>query len=89
MAYSPVEQGRILRNRALLEVGKRHNATAAQVALAWTMRFDNVISIPKAGTIAHVTENAAARDLRLTAEDYAAFDKAFPPPKEPRSLEML
>jgi diketogulonate reductase-like aldo/keto reductase len=89
MAYSPVEQGRILRNRALLEVGKRHNVTAAQVALAWTLHHSHVISIPKAGTVAHVKENFGALDVTLTAEDHATLDKAFPPPKGPRSLEML
>lgn len=89
MAYSPVEQGRLLRHRELQEVAKRHGATPAQVALAWTMRRDGVISIPKAGTVTHVTENVGALGLRLTAEDFAALDKAFPPPKGPRSLEML
>jgi diketogulonate reductase-like aldo/keto reductase len=89
MAYSPVEQGRLLRHRELQEVAKRHGATPAQVALAWTMRHDGVISIPKAGTVAHVKENVGALGLRLTAEDFAALDKAFPPPKGPRSLEML
>ena len=89
MAYSPVEQGRILRNRALLDVAKRHNATAAQVALAWTLRHDHVISIPKAGTIAHLKENFGALDVTLTKEDYATLDQAFPPPKGPRGLEML
>jgi diketogulonate reductase-like aldo/keto reductase len=89
MAYSPVEQGRLLRHRELQEIGKRLNATPAQVALAWTTRHDGVISIPKAGTVAHVTENVGALDVKLTAKDFAALDKAFPPPKGPRSLEML
>jgi len=89
MAYSPVEQGRLLRHRELQEVAKRHGATPAQVALAWTMRHDGVISIPKAGTVAHVKENVGALGLRLAAKDLAALDKAFPPPKGPRSLEML
>ncbi|MEA2930732.1 MAG: hypothetical protein QOG38_3160 [Hyphomicrobiales bacterium] len=89
MAYSPVEQGRLLRHRELAGVAKRHNATPAQVALAWTMRRDGVISIPKAGSVAHVKENVGALDLQLTAQDLAALDKAFPPPRGPRALEML
>ena len=89
MAYSPVEQGRLLRHRELQEVAKRHNATPAQVAIAWTMRRDGVIAIPKAGTVAHVTENVGALEVKLSAEDLAVLDKAFPPPKGPRSLEML
>jgi diketogulonate reductase-like aldo/keto reductase len=89
MAYSPVEQGRLLRHRELQAVAKRHDATPAQVALAWTMRHHGVIAIPKAGSVAHVKENAGALGVRLTAEDLAALDTAFPPPKGPRSLEML
>jgi diketogulonate reductase-like aldo/keto reductase len=89
MAYSPVEQGRLLRHRELQEVAKRHNATPAQVAIAWTMRHDGVISIPKAGTVAHVKEDFGALDVRLTAEDFTALDKAFPPPRGAKPLEML
>ena len=89
MAYSPVEQGRLLRHRELVRVAKRHEATPAQVALAWTLRQDGVIAIPKAGNVAHVKENRGALDLHLTADDLAGLDKAFPPPREPSSLEML
>jgi diketogulonate reductase-like aldo/keto reductase len=89
MAYSPVEQGRLLHHRELQAVAKRRAAPPAQVALAWTMRHDGVISIPKAGSVAHVTENFGALGVRLTAKDFAALDKAFPPPQGPKSLEML
>ena len=89
MAYSPVEQGRLLDHRALAAVAKTHDATPAQVALAWAMREEGVIAIPKAGTIAHVKENRAALDLSLTKDDLAALDRAFPPPKGARPLEML
>jgi len=53
------------------------------------MRAAGVIAIPKAGTIAHVQENRTALDLALTKDDLAALDRAFPPPKGPRPLEML
>jgi diketogulonate reductase-like aldo/keto reductase len=89
MAYSPVEQGRLLDHRALAAIAKAHGATPAQVALAWAMRATGVIAIPKAGTVAHVQENRAALDLALTKDDLAALDRAFPPPKGPRPLEML
>jgi diketogulonate reductase-like aldo/keto reductase len=89
MAYSPVEQGRLLDHRALADIAKAHGATPAQVALAWVMREEGVIAIPKAGTIAHVKENRAALDLALTRDDLAALDRAFPPPKGARPLEML
>jgi len=89
MAYSPIEQGRILSHPELKRVAQRHRATPAQVALAWILREKGVIAIPKAGTPEHVRENRAALDLDLTAEDHAALDRAFPPPRGPTPLEML
>jgi len=89
MAYSPIEQGRILNHAALREVAARHGATSARIALAWLIRQDGVITIPKAGSKAHVEEDLAALDVTLTADDLAALDRAFPPPMEPQSLEML
>ncbi len=89
MAYSPVDQGRLLRNRVVRTVAGRHGATSAQVALAWVLRHDGVITIPKAGTPEHVRENRAALDLQLTDEDLAELDRAFPPPAEPQPLETL
>jgi diketogulonate reductase-like aldo/keto reductase len=90
MAYSPIDQGgRLLRQAALKEVAERHEATPAQVALAWLLRQDGVIVIPKAGSVEHTRENRAALDLRLTKDDLAALDRAFPAPKAARPLEML
>ncbi|AWU97821.1 aldo/keto reductase [Azospirillum ramasamyi] len=90
MAYSPIGQGgRLLRSPALLAVAKRHNATPAQVALAWALRQQGVIAIPKAGTTAHAIENAEAIHLTLTGEDIAEIDKAFPPPKRKLPLAMI
>ena len=90
MAYSPIEQGAAARvSRALKAVADAHGATPAQVALAWLLRQEGTIVIPKAGTAAHARENRAALDLRLTKDDLAALDRAFPPPKAARPLEML
>ncbi len=89
MAYSPIEQGRMLRNPALREVAGRHGATAAQVALAWLLRQDGVIAIPKASTPEHVRENRAALDITLTPDDLATLDRAFPPPTSAEPLAML
>jgi diketogulonate reductase-like aldo/keto reductase len=89
MAYSPLEQTRLLGRPALADVAGRHGATPAQVALAWLLRRDGVIAIPKATTLAHVRDNRAALDLRLTEQDVAALERAFPPPAGPRPLEML
>ena len=90
MAYSPVGQGgRLLRSAALVSVAKRHNATPAQVAIAWSLRHPHVISIPKSAAAAHVRENAAAASLKLTDADLNEIDAAFPPPKRKQSLGML
>jgi diketogulonate reductase-like aldo/keto reductase len=89
MAYSPVEQGRLLGHAAIRAVAARHGATAAQVALAWVLRTPGVIAVPKAATLAHVRDNRAALDLSLTAEDLADLDRAFPPPSAPTPLEVL
>ena len=89
MAYTPLEQGRMLGNRALGEVAARHGASAAQVALAWLLRQDGMIVIPKATQPAHVRDNRGALDLALDADDLAALDRAFPPPKGRTALGML
>lgn len=89
MAYSPVEQGRLLGHRVLGQVAREHGATPAQVALAWVLRREGVVAIPKAGTAAHVRENRAALDLRLSAENLVTLDRAFPAPTRPAPLEVL
>jgi len=90
MAYSPLGQGgRLLRQRALAEVAARRGLTPAQVAIAWTLRHPHVVSIPKAADPAHVRQNAAAREVVLTAEDLATLDAAFPRPTRKRPLAML
>ena len=90
MAYSPVGQGgTLLRNRALGEIGARHGASAAVVALAWALRHPGVVVIPKASDPAHVRENAAAGALELDEEDLARIDRAFPPPRRREPLGML
>ncbi len=89
MAYSPIEQGRLLDHSALAEVAGRHEATVAQILLAWAIRSGEVIAIPKASSVAHVHANAEAGDLRLSAEDLADIDAAFPAPASPQPLEIL
>jgi diketogulonate reductase-like aldo/keto reductase len=89
MAYSPLEQGRMLNNRGLREVASRHGATPAQVALAWLLRQEGMIVIPKATRLDHVRENRGAADLRLDDNDLAALDRAFPPPTSRTPLGML
>ncbi|HEY9619738.1 MAG TPA: aldo/keto reductase [Crinalium sp.] len=89
MAYSPVEQGRLLNNPQLKTIAQARGVTPAQVAIAWLLRQEDVIVIPKAGAIAHVDDNRAALDLELTLEELATLNDAFPPPSKRVALEML
>jgi diketogulonate reductase-like aldo/keto reductase len=89
MAYSPFERGRMLGHPVLEAVAARHDATPAQVALAWVLRDDGVGAVPKASTPEHVEQNRAAVGVRLTGEDLESLDAAFPPPSGPRPLEII
>ncbi len=89
MAYSPIEQGRLMEYPEVQEIADRHSVSAAQIALAWVLRQQGVIAIPKASTPSHVQENHAALDIELTIEDLAELDEAFQPPSGPESLDMI
>lgn len=89
MAYSPIEQGRLLRYPVLQLIAQQHKATPAQIALAWVLRQSGVTAIPRAGRRSHVRENAAARDIELTQQDLRELDQAFPPPTKPQPLDVL
>lgn len=78
MAYSPIEQGRMLGYAGLGAVADRHGVSPAQVGLAWVLHGGGITAIPRAGTPTHVRENAATLDIYLTDEDLAALDEAFP-----------
>ena len=89
MAYSPIEQARLVKNAALIDFAKRHGMTSAQAALAWLLAKDDVMVIPKASKPAHLKENLGALQIELTAAQLGELDRAFPPPKGPTALEML
>ncbi|MEL6605786.1 MAG: aldo/keto reductase [Cyanobacteria bacterium J06614_10] len=89
MAYSPIEQGRMLNNSALISMAQARKVTAAQIAIAWLLHQDNVIVIPKASNTDHIEENYAALNLKLSQEELSALDQAFPPPKTPIPLQMI
>ncbi|WP_394647859.1 aldo/keto reductase [uncultured Sphingomonas sp.] len=89
MAYSPVEQGRLVAHPGLRTLADELGASPAQVALAWLLARDDVIAIPKAGRSAHVRDNRAAADLTLDADALARLDDLFPPPSGRVPLEML
>ena len=89
MAYSPVEQGQLPRSPVLSDVGRKHGATPFQVALAWVLRHENVIAIPKAANLAHVDENRRALNLVLDGDDMRAIDGAFRPPSRKGPLDTI
>ena len=88
MAYSPLDQGSILQDAVLEQIADSHGVTTATLAVAWSLRFPGMVSIPKATAPAHVKAVAAARDVQLTDDDLAAIDCAFPPPEAGASLAI-
>jgi diketogulonate reductase-like aldo/keto reductase len=89
MAYSPIEQGRLLRHPALQSIAQQRQMTPAQIALAWLLHQENVIVIPKSSRVEHVKQNRAALDLKLNQAELAALEQAFPAPRQPEPLAML
>ena len=89
MAYSPVEQGRLLRHAGLRRLAEQKGATPAQLALAFVLDRPGTVAIPKASRAEHLRENLAALAVRLDDRDRAEFAKLFPPPRRPVPLEML
>jgi diketogulonate reductase-like aldo/keto reductase len=88
MAYSPLGQGPLLRKPALGKIAEKHGCDPGAVALAWVLRQPGVITIPKAVKPEHVRANIKALDVKLDAEDLAALDAGFPPPRRAGPLAM-
>ena len=89
MAYSPIDQGRLLGKSAVKKLAQEAGCTPAQLCLAWVLSRPGVVTIPKSSTRARVKENLGALDVKLTPQILAELDRAFPPPKGKQSLEML
>ena len=89
MAYSPIEQARLLRNRDLATLANDLGKTPAQIALAWLLSRDGVIAIPKAARRSHLDENFSALECALDRAILARLDRIFPPPHQEKPLEMI
>ncbi|MFZ1935448.1 MAG: aldo/keto reductase [Thermoguttaceae bacterium] len=89
MAYSPIEQGRLLDDRGLIGFARRYGMTPAQAAIAWLLSKEDVIVIPKTGSRARLREDLDALKHELTSSQLAELDGIFPPPAGPAPLEML
>jgi len=88
MAYSPLDQGHLMRSSELMHVAERKGATPAQIALAWAIRAPGVFAIPKASRESHVRDNHKALSIRFDDEDLAELDRHFGPPNKKKPLEM-
>ena len=88
MAYSPLGQGDLLRDATLARIARRHGTSAASIALAWVLRHDGVIAIPKTADPDHLEEIVGALDVSLAEEDFSELDAAFPPPSRPVALSI-
>lgn len=89
MAYSPLDEGRLVRHPELIHIAKAHQATPAQIALAFLLSKPGVIAIPKTGSPERARENREAADIRLTIEDFETLERIFPPPGRKMPLEMI
>jgi diketogulonate reductase-like aldo/keto reductase len=89
MAYSPFDEGRLLRDRRLVGLARRIGATPAQLALAWLLAERDVAVIPKASDAAHVEDNCKALDVKLSPAVRKEIDRIFPPPKLATPLQMI
>jgi 2,5-diketo-D-gluconate reductase B len=75
VAYSPLAKGQVFDVPELVEIADRHDATAAQVSLAWLLSKERVRVIPKSTSRAHIRENRRARGLQLTDEEIRTIDE--------------
>jgi diketogulonate reductase-like aldo/keto reductase len=89
MAYSPVDHARLPKLTPLDEIARARGVSMVHIALAWVLGQPNVFADPKAGSVEHVRENRRALDLQFTADEHAAIDAYFQPPRRKQPLEML
>lgn len=89
MAYCPLDQGQLAADSRLHPLADKHNATCAQIALAWLMSRPNVLPIPKSASVDRTLENARSRDILLDAEDLATLEQLFPPPNRKSYLKIV
>ncbi|AWQ18606.1 hypothetical protein NS303_05245 [Pantoea ananatis] len=94
MAYCPLAQAGRLRSQlfsepTLVALAEQKGVTVAQLLLAWVIRVPGVMAIPKASSLQHVRENAAALDITLSDEACFLIDKAFPPPRHKMPLDVV
>ena len=89
MAYSPIEQGRLLENKKLKALASEIGVSAAQLSIAWSIRNNDIITIPKASNLEHVSQNIEAWTIKLQSTVLDKLDKVFEPPVRKKGLDIL
>ncbi|MBP7660135.1 MAG: aldo/keto reductase, partial [Burkholderiaceae bacterium] len=89
MAYSPIEQARLIGDRRLIDLARDLGHSPAQLALAWLLAREDTIALPKTGQGKHMRENAAAASIVLDCGQLGRLDALFAPPGGHVPLEML
>lgn len=89
MAYSPIEQGRLLENKKLKALAREIGVSAAQLSIAWSIRNNDIITIPKASNLEHVSQNIEAWTIKLEIAILDELDKLFKPPVRKKGLDVL
>lgn len=94
MAYCPIAHNqsmrmKLVKNQLLIKLSQKYEITPEQLLLYFVLQQENVLAIPKAGTPAHVRENAKVIELKLLEEDLIMLEKEFPAPKRKTELDML
>jgi diketogulonate reductase-like aldo/keto reductase len=94
MAYCPVAQGASLReelldNKNVRQVAAKYQVTPMQILLGFVLRHEDLAAIPKAVQRAHVKQNAASINIKLTEDDVAWISKSFPKPTFKMEMEKI
>ncbi|NWA59380.1 aldo/keto reductase [Pantoea sp. B9002] len=94
MAYCPLAQAGRLRQALfddahLQQIAQQKGISVAQVLLAWVIRQQGVLAIPKTSSVSHVQQNAAALSINLTDEELSIIDRTFPAPQSKTALDVV
>lgn len=74
VAYAPLAQGEVFDVPEIVEVAEKHDTSPPVVSLAWLLSHEGVAAIPRSGSIDHIHQNLAARDIELDEEDIELID---------------
>ena len=74
VAYSPLAGGEVFDDPILTDIAAKHDTTPAAATIAWLLSYDNVVTIPKASSRAHLEANWEARDVELDDEDVSRIE---------------